>query len=524
MPGSSKSWIREGAAIAEPTPENPTTPLLRMEGIGKSFPGVRALDDVGFDLHGGEVHALVGENGAGKSTLIRVLTGAHRADAGRILLDGAPVRPRSPADAAALGIRTVYQEIDLLPELSVAENLFVGRQPVRFGCIDWRQMRRRARDAMRRLGSDLDVSRRLASCPIAVRQMVAIARALDGRARVLVLDEPTSSLDREEVERLFGLIRRLSADGLGVVFITHFIDQVFRIADRVTILRNGRRVATHATPELSRLELVAQMIGRTPEDGAPHAASGPSPSAEAPPLLETRGLASRRLRAPIDLAIRRGELVGVAGLLGSGRTALARLLAGLDRADAGTVRIDGAPATLSSPRRAIARGVALVPEDRRGQGLVPDLSVRDNIILALQAKRGWLRPLPRRRRREIADHFIAALAIDAVGAARPVRLLSGGNQQKTIIARWLATEPSVLILDEPTRGIDVGAKAEIRRLIAALRERGVAILFISSEIEELVHLCGRVLVMRDGRMTCELAGDDVSEAAIMRAIAGECRP
>jgi len=505
-----------------PTEMNTPAPLLTMEGIGKSFPGVDALVDVDFDVRRGEVHALVGENGAGKSTLIRVLTGVHRPDRGRILLDGAPLETRSPAAAAARGISTVYQEIDLIPDLSVAENIFLSRLPTRFGLIDWRRMRRRAGEALRRLELTLDVTRPLGSCSIAVQQMIAIARALDVRARILVLDEPTSSLDERETKQLFAVMRRLRGEGLGIIFITHFIDQVYEIADRITILRNGRRVGTHRAEELTRLQLVSTMIGRPVDELSPAAkTASAAPMTDAPPLVEASGLRRRRVVGPVDVRLHRGETVGLAGLLGSGRTETARMLFGLDRPDSGEIRINGAPANLTSPRRAIALGFGFLPEDRRTQGLIADLSLRENIILALQAKRGWLRPLSRHRRNSITRQFIKALGIVAADASRPVRLLSGGNQQKAILARWLATEPALLILDEPTRGIDIGAKGEVRRLIASLRRRGVAILLISSEIDELVHQCQRLVVLRDRRTVGELSGERISEAAVMRIIAAE---
>jgi simple sugar transport system ATP-binding protein len=494
-----------------------------MRGVTKTFPGVRALDNVDFALRPGEIHALMGGNGAGKTTLLKVLTGVHRPDAGYILIDQEPVAPRSPAEALTLGISTVYQEINLVGDLSVAENLFLGRQPARLGQINWREMRRRAVTAVARLGLTLDVTRPLRSCSIALQQMVAIARALDVAARILVLDEPTSSLDRREAQQLFDVMRRLRDEGLGIIFVTHFIDQALEVSDRITVLRNGRLVGCHDTPQLPRLALVEKMLGRPLEAAAAAAPreGRPDSTATEAAFVAARGLGRRRAIAPLDLDIRRGEVVGLAGLLGSGRTETARLLFGLDRADAGEIRIDGAKARLTSPRRAVARGFGMLPEDRQGQGAVADLSLRENIILAVQAKRGWIRTLPRKRRARIADRFIEALGIDTPDARKPMRLLSGGNQQKAILARWLATEPALLILDEPTRGIDVGAKVEIEKLVAALRQRGMAILFISSELEEVVRDSQRVIVLRDRRMVAELGGDDLTADNVMRAIAGE---
>jgi monosaccharide-transporting ATPase len=501
-------------------PDPPAPPRLEMRGVTKAFPGVRALDGVDFTLRAGEIHALMGGNGAGKTTLLKVLTGAHRPDAGRILIDGQVIDPRSPAEALRHGISAVHQEIDLVPDLSIAENLFLGRQPGPAAWISWRRMRRRAGAALSRLGLDVDVARRLGGCPLALQQMVAIARAVSVDARILVLDEPTSSLDEREAQRLFAVMRRLRDDGLGVIFVTHFIDQAYDVADRITVLRNGRLVGAAATTALPRLALIEKMLGRTVEGpGAAREPPGAAAPAEAS-LVRAEGLGRRRAVAPLDLEIHRGEVVGLAGLLGSGRTEVARLLFGLDRADSGHVQVNGRPARLTSPRRAIRLGFGLLPEDRQAQGVIAGLSVRGNIILALQAKRGWIRTIPRRRRAEIADRFIAALGIDTPDAERPVRQLSGGNQQKVMLARWLATEPDLLILDEPTRGIDVGAKAEIEKLVADLRRRGMAILFISVELDEIARTCRRAVVLRDRRKIAELGGDGLTAENVMRAIAG----
>jgi simple sugar transport system ATP-binding protein len=509
---------------AEPDPS--AAPRLEMRGVTKAFPGVRALDDVDFALGPGEIHALMGGNGAGKTTLLKVVNGVHRADAGRILIDGRTVAPRSPAEALRLGISTVHQEINLIPNLSVAENLYLGRQTARLGPIRWREIRRRAVTAVARLGLSIDVTRPLGSCSIALQQMVAIARAVDVAARILVLDEPTSSLDEREARQLFGVMRRLRGKGLGIIFVTHFIDQALEVSDRITVLRNGRLVGSYDTPELSRMALIDKMIGRPLETAAAEASRDEhaEDSSVDTAFVAARGLGRKRAIAPFDLEIRRGEVVGLAGLLGSGRTETARLLFGLDRADTGEIRVRGARARLTSPRRAIARGFGYLPEDRQGQGLVADLSLRENIVLALQAKRGWVRTLKRRAQSEIAERFIKTLGIDTPDAEKPIRLLSGGNQQKAILARWLATEPALLILDEPTRGIDVGTKAELEKLIASLRQRGMAILFISSELEEVMRDSQRVIVLRDRRVVTELSGEDVTVDNVMRAIAGDQGP
>lgn len=511
-------------------------PLLAARGLVKTFPGVRALDDVAFTLRSGEIHALMGENGAGKSTLIKVLTGALAPDAGWVLLDGRPVAPRSPIEAQQLGISTVYQEINLIPGLSVAENLFLGRQPMRFGRIDTRAIRQGARRALARLNLDIDVTRPLAACSIAVQQLVAIARALDLSARVLILDEPTSSLDAGEVDQLFRTLRRLRESGLGIVFITHFIDQVYAVADRITVLRNGRLVGEYPAADLPKRELVSRMIGR-PSDGggtesggagaAPRlATSAPGEETESP-VLSARGLGRRHAIHPVDLDIRRGEVVGLAGLLGSGRTELARLLFGLDRADAGQIwasgRKLGRRGRLRSPRAAIRRGLGMLPEDRKTQGLLAELSIRENIVLALQGRRGWLRPLRRRTQRALADKYVRALGIATPSTEKPIGQLSGGNQQKAILARWLATDPILLILDEPTRGVDVGAKAEIEKLIGELCEAGLAILFISAELDEVVRTSRRIVALRDRRKVGELSGPEISEQRLIAVIAGDER-
>ena len=498
-------------------------PLLLARGLSKRFGPVRALHAVDFDLRAGEVHTLLGENGAGKSTLIKCLTGVHAPDAGEIRLAGRLVSPATPREAESLGIATVYQEVNLIPHATVAENISLGREPLRGGwprTIRWSEVRRRARAALARLGLELDVSRELSACSIAVQQLVAIARALDIEARVLILDEPTSSLDREEVARLFEVLARLRGEGMGVVLITHFLDQVYAIADRITVLRDGRVVGVHEAAALPRAQLVGEMVGRAFEAWRPAPATTPGMQSDRPPpLLTARGLARRGAVEHADLDISPGEAVGLAGLLGSGRTEVARLLFGADRPDAGELRIDSAPARLTSPRAAIRRGVALSPENRKTEGLIPNLSVLENIELALQARRGLRRALGPAARRAMAQRFIEVLSIKTPGPDTPVSQLSGGNQQKVLLARWLAIEPRLLILDEPTRGIDVAAKAEIMRTIDTLRAAGMAILFISSELEEVVRLCRRVVVLRDRRTVAELAGDGLTEGSVLASIA-----
>jgi monosaccharide-transporting ATPase len=497
-------------------------PLLVMRGIRKVYPGVIALDGVDLTVRRGEIHALLGENGAGKSTLIKVLTGATTRDAGEALLDGRPISPRSTKDAQDAGISTVYQEVNLVPTLSVAENLFIGRQPRRLGMIHWREMKRRATAALERLNIKIDVTRDLGEYSIAIQQMVAIARAVDIDAKLLILDEPTSSLDPGEVERLFDLMRKLKSSGLGVIFVTHFLDQVYAVTDRITVLRNGRLVGEYLTAELPRMQLVSKMMGKELaefEYGSDKSAIR-NPQSEIPPLISARGLTKRGSINPIDLDIRPGEVVGLAGLLGSGRTETAKLLFGLDKPSAGSLTIDGKPASLASPRAAILRRFGFVPEDRKTQSIIPDLTIRENIILALQASKGWVRAYPRKVQEQLADQYIKALGIATPSADQLIKNLSGGNQQKVILARWLASQPRLLILDEPTRGIDVGAKAEIQKLTLSLCKEGMAILFISSELEEVARVSDRVVVLRDRNKVGELVAGQISEHAILSTISG----
>jgi simple sugar transport system ATP-binding protein len=498
------------------------TPILSMHRIDKAFPGVQALEGVDFELNPGEIHALVGENGAGKSTLIKVLTGVDQPDQGTITFDGQDVHVRSPQHAQALGISTVYQEVNLCPNLSVAENILIGREPRTWGRIDHPAMDRRAREILLGLDIDVDVTQPLGSYSVAIQQMAAIARALDiASARVLILDEPTSSLDAHETEQLFAVMRKLRSEGRSIVFITHFLDQVYAVADRITVLRNGRLVGTYPTADLPRLDLIARMLGRnlTELDDMTRIrlASKPDESGEA--RLVATGLGRDGSIQPFDLELRAGEVVGLAGLLGSGRTELASLLFGIEKPDSGSLTVDGTAVTDYSPIRSIGRGVALCPEDRKAEGIVDDLTVRENIVLAVQAGRGWLRHLSLAEQYEIADHYIELLRIATPSADQPVRTLSGGNQQKVILARWLATNPQVLILDEPTRGIDIGAKAEVQRLVLSLAEEGRSCVFISSELDEILRTSHRIVVMRDRAKVNEFDGE-VGEHRLMQAIAG----
>ncbi|TQM79424.1 monosaccharide ABC transporter ATP-binding protein (CUT2 family) [Saccharothrix saharensis] len=487
-----------------------TEPVVDMRGISVEFPGVKALQEVDFRLFPGEVHALMGENGAGKSTLIKALTGVHPLAAGEVRYAGEPVSFHGPAQAQAAGISTVYQEVNLCGNLTVAENILLGREPRKLGRIDGKAMRARAAELLARIGLHIDPGSVLESHPIAVQQLVAIARAVAVDARVLVLDEPTSSLDADEVAELFRIIRVLRDEGVAVLFVTHFLEQVYEISDRMTVLRNGRLVGEHMTAALSRIDLVSAMLGR--EMGVLEEIERRS-GTPGEALLVAEGLGRKGSVAPFDLEIRAGEVVGLAGLLGSGRTEVARLLFGADKADSGRLLVNGKPLRLTGPRAAIEVGIAFSSEDRKAEGIVADLSVRDNLILAMQAARGWARPVPRKLADELVAKYIELLDIRPADPDRAVGNLSGGNQQKVLLARWLVTQPKLLILDEPTRGIDVGAKAQIQKVVADLAAEGMAVLFISAELEEVVRVSDRVVVMRDRQKVAELDGgagvDDV---------------
>ena len=494
-------------------------PLLELKGIGKTFLGVAALDGVDFDLRAGEVHALMGENGAGKSTLIKTMTGVHPPDAGTILVEGEPIRPRSPDEAVRHGVSTVYQEINLVPNLSVMENLLLGRMPTGPLGIRWREVRVRAERAMARLGLGLDVRAPLGSLSIALQQMVAIARALDVSAKALVLDEPTSSLDAGEVEALFAVVRRLRSEGLGIVFVSHFLDQVYALSDRITVLRNGRKIGTWDTVALPRLELVSQMIGRD-ATALERSGSARAGEAEGRPLVSAQALGRRGSVSDVSLEVRPGETLGLAGLLGSGRTETVRLLFGIDAPDTGTLMVDGERISRLRPREAIRRGFGYLSEDRKRESLFPELSVRENILILHQVDRGWHRRLPMARQRAMAKELAGRLRVQPPDVERPIQFLSGGNQQKALLARSLAVEPRLLLLDEPTRGIDVGAKFEIMSLVESLRQAGRSFVFVSSELPEVVRSCTRVLVLRDRRGVRTLEGSAISESTILGEIAG----
>jgi len=513
---------QEQAVTVRPDPSQ--QPVIEMRDISITFGNVSALERVSVRLYPGEVHALMGENGAGKSTLIKALTGVYAVDSGTILVGGEQHEFHTPAAAQAAGISTVYQEVNLVPNLTVAENMLLGREPRRFGAINVRAMNRRARLTLERLGLDVNPSSLLGDHPIAVQQLVAIARAVDVDARVVILDEPTSSLDADEVAKLFDVMRRLREDGVAIVFVSHFLDQVYEIADRMTILRNGRLVEERMVAETSQLELVRLMIGRELEVlerlDRDHGRAAPT---SATPVLKAVGLSRKGALEATDLTLFEGEVVGVAGLLGSGRTELARLLFGADVADHGTIEVRSTRRRLRSPRHAIDRKFAFSSEDRKAEGVFGDLTVADNMLLALQASRGWLRPIPQATRTRLVRDYMASLDVRPADPNALMRNLSGGNQQKVLLARWLITEPDVLILDEPTRGIDIGAKTQIQALVADLAAKGMSVVFISAELEEVLRLSHRVVVMRDRRKIRELPNDGASVGDVLEIIAGETR-
>lgn len=494
--------------------------LLSVQAMTKTFPGTRALDAVDFDLRAGEVHALLGENGAGKSTLIKCLTGAYHRDGGTVTLDGAQITPRSTVEAQELGIGTVYQEVNLLPNLTVAQNLMFGREPRRWGLIDGRAVRAQAREVLTSYGLEIDVDRDLGSYSVAIQQIIAIARAVSLSGKVLILDEPTASLDAAEVRMVFDVVRSLRERGLGIVFVSHFLDQVFELTDRVTVLRNGQKITTESTADLDRVRLIEHMLGRALEVEVSDQ-SADETHYRRPEMLSFRNFGRRTVVEPFDLDVTKGEVVGLAGLLGSGRTESAELMFGVRSAQTGEARDQTGKLDLSGPRAAIATGFGFAPEDRKTDGIVADLSIRENIVLGLQARRGWARPIARAEQNRLADDYIARLDIRTSGREKAIGDLSGGNQQKVVLARWLAMNPRFLILDEPTRGIDVGAHAEILRLIRELTQAGMSVLVISSEIDELVAVADRVIVVRDRRHVAELSGRRVTGDKIMRAIASD---
>ena len=494
--------------------------VLTMRGIYKEFPGVKALQNVDFTLRKGEVHALMGENGAGKSTLVKCLTGVYEKDSGEIRIDGKdePVSIRSPQDAQNLGISTVYQEITLCPNLTVAENIFIGRGNYKF--INWRAQEKKADEILQRLNIPAKASQQLGTCSLAVQQMVAIARAVDMECKVLILDEPTSSLDEREVALLFELMRDLKSRGVGIIFITHFLDQVYEICDRITVLRNGELVGEYEIKDMPQVELVSAMLGKAIDDISRLREERGKYSGKVEIVYEAEGLSSIEGVKPFDFAINKGEVNGFTGLLGSGRSESVRAIFAADRVTGGKVKVNGYEVKISKPKDAMECGIGYLPEDRKGDGIIQDLSVRDNLILAQQVLKGFWHPFKKAEAEKIADEYIKLLQVKTASQETPIKSLSGGNQQKVILARWLLTHPQYLILDEPTRGIDVGTKTEIQKQVLKLSKEGVAVTFISSEIQEMLNVCTRLVVMKDRNIVGELKDEQLTQSNIMKTIAG----
>lgn len=496
--------------------------VLEMKNISKFFPGVRALSDVDFNLRRGEIHALMGENGAGKSTLIKVLTGVYEIDEGSIILRGQNIKISSTQEAQNLGISTVYQEVNLCSNLTVAENIYIGREPKKNGRIDWKKVNSDADKLLQeRLNLKIDVKKALNNYSVAVQQMVAIARAVDISQGILILDEPTSSLDDNEVKQLFKIMRKFREEGMSIIFVTHFLDQVYEVSDRITVLRNGELVGTYDADELPRIELVSKMIGKDYSEIEKNTKSKKeTENVKRENFIETDNFGRTGTINPFNIEIKKGEILGFAGLLGSGRSECARTIFGIDKSTSGKIAINGKKYSYIYPQKAIEEGLGFCPEDRKVEGIVGDLTIRENIVLALQANRGIFKYLPMKKQQEISKKYIELLKIKAPSMEQKINNLSGGNQQKVILARWLATEPELLILDEPTRGIDIGAKGEITELILKLAKDGMTILFISSELPEIIKCCDRVIILRDRNVIGELTGDEIEEANIMKTIAG----
>ena len=490
-----------------------------MQGICMTFPGVKALEGVDLTLKKGEIRALMGENGAGKSTLIKCLTGVNKFEAGEIYLEGFdhPIVNKDTMDAQKKGISTVYQEVNLCPNLSVAENLYIGREPLtKLGTVNRKAMNRQAAALMKQLELDIDVTRNLEEYSLALQQMIAIARAVDMDCKVLILDEPTSSLDDREVEKLFTMMRRLKEKGVGIIFVTHFLEQVYAVCDGITVLRNGQLVGEYEIADLPRVKLVAAMMGKDFDDLASIKPETTGDKRKEPMVIEARGLSHAGTIKPFDLDIHKGEVIGLTGLLGSGRSELARAIYGADRAQTGTLKVKGKEVKVKNPIDAMHLGMGLLPDDRKAEGIIADLSVRENIILAVQAKQGILKKIPMAKQCEIADKYIDLLQIKCASRETLIKQLSGGNQQKVVIGKGLLTKPKILLLDEPSRGIDIGAKTEVFEIIHELAEKGLSIIVISSELKEIMAIADRICVLSNGKKTGELTGDEISEDTLVR--------
>ncbi|MBU3845296.1 MAG: sugar ABC transporter ATP-binding protein [Candidatus Anaerobiospirillum pullicola] len=497
--------------------------ILQMKDIDMFFPGVKALKHAKLNIKRGEIHSLMGENGAGKSTLVKVLTGVYHKTAGTVIFDGHEIEPESPLKSQQIGISTVYQEVNLCANLTVAENIYIGREPRgKFGQIDWATMNANAKKLLQEeLGLDLDVGRVLDFYPVAVQQMIAIARAIDTKCKILILDEPTSSLSDRETERLFTIMRKLKSQGIAIIFISHFLEQIYTICDRITILRDGEYVGEYEVKTLERIDLISKMMGKKVDENQIESNVDKSVPLEENEI-ETNHMVVEGKVKDLNMYIKKGEVVGFAGLLGSGRTEIADALFGITPISSGEIKVEGVTVKVKSPMDQMKNRIAFCPEDRKVAGIIGDLSVRENIILAMQAKDGMFKHMPMSKQKELADKYIDLLRIKVSDREQLIKNLSGGNQQKVIIARWLATKPNLLILDEPTRGIDVGTKSEIEALSVRLaKEEGMAVVFISGEMGEMVRTCSRILVIRDHEKITELNGDEISTAHIMQAIAGD---
>jgi len=497
-------------------------PVLRMSSIDKSFAGIPALTNAGLEIAPGEVHALIGQNGAGKSTLIKILNGAYRKDSGDIQLDGKPVQFGSPHEAQLGGVSTIFQEVNLVHCRSVTENIVLGQEPKRYGMIDWPRAHRRAQEILERFGLDLDVRKPLHTCNIAVQQLIAIARAVSFDARLVIMDEPTSSLDEQEKQVLFKVIRDLSAEGVAVLYVSHHLDELFAVCDRVTVMRNGRMIATHEISDVDKIDLVSDMIGRDANQIARTGATGfgDDHAGGEDVVLELRGLSNGTNVRDATLIVHEGEIVGLAGLLGAGRTETVSMSCGADRPVGGSIAFKGRSSHFRRPADAIDAGIGYCTEDRKAEGIIPGLSIRENMTLALLPRLASRGVVPRAAEERLVEGFIGRLGVKTAGMEQPIRELSGGNQQKVLLARWLATEPDLLILDEPTRGIDVGAKREIQSLIEELSHTGLAVLMISSEFEELIEGANRVVVLQEGKTVTTLEKGDLTEDTLLAAVAG----
>jgi ABC-type sugar transport system ATPase subunit len=492
-------------------PSASATPLLAVAGITKRFPGVLALDGVDFSVRAGQVHALVGENGAGKSTLLKVIAGAERPDSGSLVVDGTPVSFSAPRDALRMGLTVIYQELSLVPALGADANIFLGQEPARHGVLDRHATAARAADALRALGADFDPATPARDLSVAEQQLVELARALARDARLIALDEPTAALSHLETERLFAQIRRLTGRGIGVVFVSHRLEEVRRIADEITVLRDGRRVFTGPATSVNDAALIRHMVGRDVE----YARVPPAAPAPGPTLLDARGLGRRPAFADVSLVLRRGEIVGLAGLVGAGRTEVARCIAGADPLDEGTMLLSGAPYHPTSPREAINRRVVYLPEDRKTQGLVLGLSVRENVTLPTLARFARWGVVRGERERTAAAQQVSAVELRPPEIEREAGTLSGGNQQKVVLAKWLLADADVLLFDEPTRGVDIATKTELHRVIRALADAGKAVLVVSSELSEVLALADRIVVMREGRVSGELTAAEATAERIL---------